>query len=51
MNYKSLVVKQLDQFKPECKLTIAKEQSHVLRDVADKVYTRDLSGSDEWIVM
>lgn len=42
----SKVVGELDVFKRECDVLIANRRSTELEDVAEKVYTRDLFGSD-----
>lgn len=42
----SQVVRELDIFKRECDIIIANRMTQSIRDVEDKVFTRDLFGSD-----
>jgi UDPglucose 6-dehydrogenase len=44
--YNSEVVNDLGAFKERCDLIVANRQTADLADVADKIYTRDLFGSD-----
>ena len=45
--FQSRVIKDLDDFKKESSLIISNRNSSELNDVQDKVYTRDISGTDE----
>lgn len=45
--YNSEVISDLDEFKKRSDVIIANRRSENLDDVADKVYTRDISGKDE----
>lgn len=42
----SRVISNLNQFKEECDIVIANRQSSELQSIAEKVYTRDLFGTD-----
>ena len=44
--YRSEVVKDLEEFKRRSDVILANRRSDDLDDVADKIYTRDLFGSD-----
>ncbi len=44
--YNSRVIAELEQFKQEADVIVANRISHDIRDVAGKVYSRDLFGSD-----
>lgn len=44
--YRSRVVRDLEYFKSHCDVIVANRMTGDLEDVADKVFTRDLSGED-----
>ena len=44
--YNSKVYKDLDQFKRDSDIIVSKRIDHNLKDVEDKVYTRDLFNRD-----
>ncbi len=44
--YNSEVINDLDAFKNRCDIIVANRLTDAIRDVEEKVYTRDLYGSD-----
>ena len=44
--FRSRVIRELDTFKAEADLIVANRLTDDIRDVADKVFTRDLFGGD-----
>ena len=45
--FNSKVIKNLDDFKNICDVVVANRLSNDIRDIQDKVYTRDIFNSDD----
>ncbi|MFY4861119.1 UDP-glucose 6-dehydrogenase, partial [Aliarcobacter butzleri] len=45
--FNSKVIKDLDEFKKVSDVIVANRLSDILKDVEDKVYTRDIFGNDD----